>query len=201
MRFFRAPLIARFMFSGGLWKGKDKSAVYLTFDDGPNPKVTPWVLEVLAKHEIKATFFLVGKNVMQNIHLLRQIEEAGHRIGNHTMNHEKGLKTPLNEYINAVKEADSVISTELFRPPYGSLTWRQFSELLKIGKKIVFWTWLSYDFDKTISSDKIIVKAKKIRGGDILVFHDSDKSFTNLSACLEKIIYELKRKNLSFKTL
>lgn len=201
MRFFRAPLIARLFYSGGQWKGKDKNAVYLTFDDGPNPNVTPWILDLLEKHQVKATFFLVGENILKNTALLNKIVASGHSIGNHTMKHEKGLKTPLHDYINTVNQTDSLISTNLFRPPYGSLTLKQFSELQKIGKKIVFWTWLSYDFDKTISSDKIIVKAKKIRGGDILVFHDSDKSFSNLSACLEKIIYELKRKNLSFKTL
>ena len=201
MRFFRSPLVARILFPGGLWKGKDKHAVYLTFDDGPNPHVTPWVLDLLKKEDIKATFFLVGKNIIQNPELVAKIEAEGHRVGNHTMNHERGTDTELNVYLNSVSEVDRLISSDLFRPPYGRISFRQFFKLIKNGKKIVFWSWLSYDFDKEISTERIIRKAKKIKGGDILVFHDSEKSFSNLKESIEKIIYEIKAKNLSFKTL
>lgn len=201
MHFFRSPLVARILFPGGLWKGKDKNAVYLTFDDGPNPHVTPWVLELLKRQEIKATFFLVGNNIKQNPELVAKIESEGHRIGNHTMNHERGTKTKLDVYLNSVNEVDRLINTDLFRPPYGRISFWQFLKLLKNGKKIIFWSWLSYDFDNQISTEKIIEKAKKIKGGDILVFHDSEKSFSNLKGSIEKIICEIKAKNLSFKTL
>jgi peptidoglycan/xylan/chitin deacetylase (PgdA/CDA1 family) len=201
MRFFRSPLIARLLFSAGQWKGDDNSAVYLTFDDGPTPEVTLWVLNFLKEEKIKATFFLIGKNVQQNPEIVTQLLADGHRIGNHTMNHECGTKSSLNAYIDSVNQADQFMETELFRPPYGKITMNQFRTLLSKGKKIVFWSWISYDFDKNISPQEIIQKAKKIRGGDILVFHDSLKGFTNMSKSLKTIVDEIRSKKMEFKTL
>jgi len=201
MRFFRAPLIAKLLFPSGIWKGKESDSIYLTFDDGPNPEVTPWVLDLLNQFQIKATFFLVGKNVKDYPELLKRIISEGHQIGNHTMNHECGTKTGLNSYISSVSQAEIYIQSDLFRPPYGKITRNQFKKLLDGGKKIVFWSWLSYDFDKNISPKKIIQKAKDIKGGDILVFHDSEKGFPNLKNSIIEIIEQLKSRGLKFKTL
>ena len=201
MRFFRAPLIAKLLFPSGIWKGKESDSIYLTFDDGPNPEVTPWVLDLLNEFQIKATFFLVGKNVKDYPELLNRIISEGHQIGNHTMNHECGTKTGLNSYITSVSQAEIHIQSDLFRPPYGKITRNQFKKLLDGGKKIVFWSWLSYDFDKNISPKKIIQKAKDIKGGDILVFHDSEKGFPNLKNSIIEIIEQLKSRGLKFKTL
>jgi peptidoglycan/xylan/chitin deacetylase (PgdA/CDA1 family) len=201
MRFFRAPLIAKMFFPSGIWKGKETNSIYLTFDDGPSPEVTPWVLDLLKRLDIKATFFLVGKNVQELPDLLDRIISEGHQIGNHTMNHECGTKTSLNSYIASVNEAGLHIKSDLFRPPYGKITRNQFKKLIDDGKKIVFWSWLSYDFDKSISPQKIIQKATKIKGGDILVFHDSEKSFLNLKNSLIEIIEQLKNRGFEFKTL
>ena len=201
MRFFRAPLIAKLLFPSGIWKGKESDSIYLTFDDGPNPEVTPWVLDLLNEFQIKATFFLVGKNVKDYPELLNRIISEGHQIGNHTMNHECGTKTGINTYISSVSQAEIYIQSDLFRPPYGKITRNQFKKLLDGGKKIVFWSWLSYDFDKNISPKKIIQKAKDIKGGDILVFHDSEKGFPNLKNSIIEIIEQLKSRGLNFKTL
>ena len=201
MRFFRSPLIARLLFSAGQWKGDDNSAVYLTFDDGPTPEVTPWVLNFLKEEKIKATFFLIGKNVQHNPEIVTQLLADGHRIGNHTMNHECGTKSKVNSYMESVINADRFMKTDLFRPPYGKITFRQFKKLIQLRKKVVFWSWISYDFDKNISPQEIIRKAKKIKGGDILVFHDSLKSNENLRQVLFPIVDEIKQRNLTFKTL
>jgi peptidoglycan/xylan/chitin deacetylase (PgdA/CDA1 family) len=201
MRFFRAPLIAKLLFPSGIWKGKESDSIYLTFDDGPNPEVTPWVLDLLNEFQIKATFFLVGKNVKDYPELLNRIISEGHQIGNHTMNHECGTKTGINTYISSVSQAEIYIQSDLFRPPYGKITRNQFKKLLDGGKNIVFWSWLSYDFDKNISPKKIIQKAKDIKGGDILVFHDSEKGFPNLKNSIIEIIEQLKSRGLKFKTL
>jgi peptidoglycan/xylan/chitin deacetylase (PgdA/CDA1 family) len=201
MRFFRAPLIAKLLFPSGIWKGREADSIYLTFDDGPNPEVTPWVLDLLNEFQIKATFFLVGKNVEDYPELFERIIGEGHQIGNHTMNHESGTRTRLSNYLSSVDEAGTYIKSDLFRPPYGKITRSQFKSLIGLGKKIVFWSWLSYDFDKNLSSNKIIQKAKQIKGGDILVFHDSEKSKENLKMVLPPIIKEIKKRTLTFKTL
>ena len=201
MRFFRAPLIAKLFFPSGMWKGNESDSIYLTFDDGPNPEVTPWVLDLLNEFQIKATFFLVGKNVKNYPELFNRIVADGHQIGNHTMNHECGTKTGLNSYMSSVSQAEIYIQSDLFRPPYGKITRNQFKKLLYGGKNIVFWSWLSYDFDKNISPKKIIQKAKDIKGGDILVFHDSEKGFPNLKNSIIEIIEQLKSRGLKFKTL
>jgi peptidoglycan/xylan/chitin deacetylase (PgdA/CDA1 family) len=103
MRLFRSPYIARFAFRNGIWKGRDKRAIYLTFDDGPHPEVTPYVLDILKRNKIKATFFCVGNNVEKYPEVFRQILADGHQVGNHTMSHENGLKTPKNEYLHRLK--------------------------------------------------------------------------------------------------
>jgi peptidoglycan/xylan/chitin deacetylase (PgdA/CDA1 family) len=200
MRFFRSPLLARYLIRKGIWKGSDKNAIYLTFDDGPNPEVTPFVLNVLRKYKIKATFFCVGNNVKNYPEVYGQILEDGHRVGNHTMFHENGIKTSNHAYIESVENASNYIDSDLFRPPYGKVSPTQFKTLIKtLKKKVVFWTWISNDWDKTLASSEIILKAKSIRGGDILVFHDSLKAQKNLTESLEIIIQMLQKRNFHFK--
>jgi len=199
MRLFRSPYIARFAFRKGIWKGRDKRAIYLTFDDGPHPDVTPFVLNVLKKSSIKATFFCVGANVEKYPQVYRQILDDGHKVGNHTMLHENGLKTPKIDYLNSVEKAATFIESELFRPPYGKLTPFQFKYINStFKKKVIFWTWLAYDFDAKLTGKEIIKKAERIKGGDILVFHDSSKAQKNLEETLETIILMLQKRNFHF---
>ena len=200
MRLFRSPYIARFVFRNGIWKGRDKRAIYLTFDDGPHPEVTPYVLDILKRNKIKATFFCVGNNVEKYPEVYRQILADGHQVGNHTMSHENGLKTPKKEYFASVEKATTLIESELFRPPYGKITPFQFKYIFNsLKKKVIFWTWLAYDFDAKLSGKEIIKKAERIKGGDILVFHDSTKAQKNLEETLETIILMLQKRNFQFK--
>jgi peptidoglycan/xylan/chitin deacetylase (PgdA/CDA1 family) len=172
MRLFRSPYIARFVFRNGIWKGRDKRAIYLTFDDGPHPVVTPYVLDVLKNNNIKATFFCVGNNVEKYPEVYRQILEEGHQVGNHTMFHENGTKTPRKAYTDSVEKAATVIESELFRPPYGKLTPFQFKYIFSsLKKKVVFWTWLAYDFDSKLTGKEIIKKAEKIKAQIELLEH------------------------------
>lgn len=200
MRLFRSPYIARLAFRNGIWKGRDKRAIYLTFDDGPHPEVTPYVLDILKRNKIKATFFCVGNNVEKYPQVYLQILKEGHQVGNHTMSHENGLITPKKEYLSSIVNASNFIESELFRPPYGKLTPFQFKHIFSsLKKKVVFWTWLAYDFDAKLTGGEIIKKAERIKGGDILVFHDSIKAQKNLQETLETIILMLQKRNFQFK--
>ena len=200
MRLFRSPYIARFVFRNGIWKGRDKRAIYLTFDDGPHPEVTPYVLDILKKNNIKATFFCVGNNVEKYPEVYRRILQEGHKVGNHTMFHENGTKTSRKAYTDSVERAAAIIDSELFRPPYGKLTPFQFKYIFSsLKKKVIFWTWLAYDFDIKLTGKEIIKKAEKIIGGDIVVFHDSMKAQKNLQETLEAIIGMLQERNFQFK--
>jgi peptidoglycan/xylan/chitin deacetylase (PgdA/CDA1 family) len=132
--------------------------------------------------------------------VFRQILADGHQVGNHTMSHENGLKTPKNEYFASVENATTLIESELFRPPYGKITPFQFKYIFNsLKKKVIFWTWLAYDFDAKLSGQEIIKKAERIKGGDILVFHDSTKAQKNLEETLETIILMLQKRNFQFK--
>ena len=199
MRFHRVPKFLKWNYRGSIWQGK-KSDIYLTFDDGPHPVITPWVISILDKYSIKATFFCVGKNVETYPEVFEQIKTSGHVIGNHTMHHERGWHCTLDKYIDSVKQASIFIPSKLFRPPFGSITFRQFRALKKLGYKVVFWSWISYDFDKDFTGEEILKEAIRIKGGDILVFHDSDKAKMNLQNSLEEIIVLLKQKGLKFST-
>lgn len=201
MRIYRSPLLLRWLFPSAIWKGDDKRAVYLTFDDGPSEDLTPWILQTLRKAEVKATFFCVGNNVKKHPELFQQIKEEGHRVGNHTMHHENGMKTEANAYLQSVDQAHSLIQSSLFRPPYGKLTLKQYFQLKKRNIQIVFWSWLSYDFDPNQASEKVKTKAQSIKGGDILVFHDNPKSAETLTESLEEVILLLNQKQLTFKTI
>jgi len=199
MRLFRSPFIAKYLFNKGIWKGQDKTAIYLTFDDGPHPEITPWVLDLLMNEGIKATFFCIGENALAHPNLVERLKAEGHQVGNHSMKHEKGTETNFDAYITSIQKAAPITSEILFRPPYGKITSKQFKCLSK-SMKVVFWSWISYDFDATIETNNIIEKANKIKGGDILVFHDSLKAEKNLKSTLPTIIRELKSRQLQFKT-
>jgi len=201
MRFYRSPRLLRWLFPYAIWKGADKRSVYLTFDDGPSQELTPWLLETLKKAEIKATFFCVGNNVKNHPELYRQIISEGHRVGNHTMYHENGLKTTSADYLRSVKEAQEQIDSELFRPPYGKLSIKQYFQIKRLHMKVVFWSWLSYDFDQTQSVDELKKNLHTIKGGDILVFHDNPKAANTLIESLQYVIDFLNKKSFTIKTI
>ncbi len=203
MRRFHYPKWFQVFYPESVWGflRQDNKTLYLSFDDGPHPVQTRWVLDCLATHNVKATFFCLGKQAAEYPELMEEIKLKGHQIGNHTMNHLNGFKTPLETYCDDVKEASKYIASNLFRPPYGKLTPKQFKRLKTMGYKTVFWSVLTYDFDQNLNPAKIFKQIKRAKSGDILVFHDAPKAFENLKVVLPETIRYFRAKGYDFDTI
>jgi peptidoglycan/xylan/chitin deacetylase (PgdA/CDA1 family) len=199
--FFRVPFLVQLFFKRRTWRGDDSNAVYLTFDDGPDIETTPWVLDLLKRENIKATFFCIGRNIENHPSLFKEILNNGHAIGNHTYKHEKGTKTKKTAYLESVRKTETLHSSTLFRPPYGRINIFQVGQLLSMGKKIIMWTWNAQDYKKSLEHAQIIDKARTIKGRDILLFHNSKKSEQNMKNSLPEVIKIVKQKKLFFKLL
>jgi len=184
-----------------------ENKVYLTFDDGPTPEITEWVLDQLQLYDAKATFFCIGNNIEKNPEIFNKIITRGHAFGNHTFNHLKGWKTDTNEYVENtrrcslfIREKGKVISDkgdtfELFRPPYGKIKTSQSRALRRLGYKIIMWDVLTRDFDKTIAPEECLKNVlKNVETGSIIVFHDSIKAAQNLKYVLPKTLAFLKER-------
>lgn len=197
----RPPLFYRIFYPGAVWRiknGKEKT-VYLTFDDGPIPEVTPWVLDVLDTYRIKATFFCVGDNVRKHPSLYRQILKKGHITGNHTFNHIQGWKHGTDYFIANTQKANSYIQSPFFRPPHGHILHSQFVLLKKKGYKFIMWDVVTRDYSKYMTPEKVLNNVKKyVRNGSIIVFHDSLKAEKNLKYALPLAIEWLKGEGYSF---
>ena len=195
----RAPKLYRNLYKGSHWRfNMDKKVVYLTFDDGPIPELTPWVLDLLDKYNIKATFFCVGDNVKKHPDIFQAIQERGHRIGNHTFHHIQGLKTDTKSYLEDVKEAGQLIKSKLFRPPYGHMRFPQFKALKK-QYKIIMWDVVTRDYSCLMTADQVFDVVKKYtRNGSIIVFHDSLKAGDRMKESLPKSIEWLLEQGYSF---
>jgi peptidoglycan/xylan/chitin deacetylase (PgdA/CDA1 family) len=166
---------------------KDK-VVYLTFDDGPTPKVTDWVLDLLDENKAKATFFCLGNNVASHAEIYKRILAKGHSVGNHSYSHLKGFRTSSNSYVEDVDRAAEIIDSTLFRPPYGRL-WP--SQVRKLRKKyrIIMWSVLSVDYNSNVDSRQVIRNVTdNVRPGSIIVFHDSLKASKNLYKSLPEVL-------------
>lgn len=231
MRLITTPKILRLFYPSFLWEmPKGEKKLYLTFDDGPHPTITPQVLEILKKFNAKATFFCIGNNVNKYKDTFELIKNEGHAVGNHTFNHERGWKTKTSDYISSVKEADALIKSPLFRPPHGrikssqirlikklrnsksqnlrSLEIKDKSELLKFESsripefKIVAWTVISYDWDKSLSAEDCFNNViKNADDGSIIVFHDSEKAVDNMIPALTKVLEYYTDKGFTFDKL
>lgn len=211
----KTPFFFEYLFPKYHWKIKNTSQkIYLTFDDGPIPEVTEWVLDILKKENIKATFFCIGENITKHSDIFLRILKEGHSIGNHTFNHLNGWKTNSTAYITNTNRCHEAIKDQfkilekvytkpfLFRPPYGKIKNKQASELRKKGYKIVMWDVLSYDFDPNISPEKCLDHVlKNTTIGSIIVFHDSIKAKKNLEYALPKAIEKLKEKGFTFEPI
>ncbi|HRZ30962.1 MAG TPA: polysaccharide deacetylase family protein [Flavobacterium sp.] len=188
--------LIKYIFSNYVWNIPNvEKKVYLTFDDGPTPEITEWVLEQLKTYNAKATFFCIGNNIAKHPEIFKRLLNEGHTIGNHTQNHVKGWETENNTYFGEVEKCDEVISkqtnidSKLFRPPYGKIKPSQSNYLRKLGYKIIMWDVLSADFDTTISKEKCLENVlKNVESGSIIVFHDSIKAFPNLEYTLPKTL-------------
>jgi peptidoglycan/xylan/chitin deacetylase (PgdA/CDA1 family) len=165
-----------------------ENEVFLTFDDGPHPTITPFVLEQLNKYNAKGTFFCIGKNVQEFPEVYRQLIDNGHRVGNHTYNHLNGWKTNDKKYFENIGNAKKIIDSNLFRPPYGRITRFQANEMKSVFK-IIMWDVLSADFDVEISPVECYENVvKNTKPGSIIVFHDSEKAFPRLEEALPKVL-------------
>jgi peptidoglycan-N-acetylglucosamine deacetylase len=196
------PAFIRSAYRGATWR-KDhyEKSIYLTFDDGPIPEVTPWVLDILDQYGIKATFFCVGENVMRYPELYQEILRRGHRTGNHTYNHLRGFFTDTKKYLENVEKATGFIRSDLFRPPHGELRCSQMKQLKK-KYQVIQWDVITRDYNRDISGEVVLAIVKKYsRNGSIVVFHDSIKAKRNMCYAMPKAIDYLLEQGYAFKTL
>jgi peptidoglycan/xylan/chitin deacetylase (PgdA/CDA1 family) len=193
MLFVKTPVLIMKLFPELIWhfssRGEERrNHIYLTFDDGPTPGVTPWVLECLRDYNAKGTFFCLGRNVDKNPGIYQRILDEGHAVGNHTYSHLRGWKASNSEYLNDIQLASQNIQSRLFRPPYGRFRKTQIREIRK-DYSIVMWDVLSQDYDQSVSPVKCLANVEaNIRPGSIVVFHDSVKAKRNLSYALPQVL-------------
>lgn len=184
------------------WNVKNKAnSIYLTFDDGPIPDITPKVLALLKKYGAKATFFMVGENVKRYPEVYKQVVADGHMVGNHTFNHLKGFSTANSDYYSNIAKAGKYIDSILFRPPHGQITPSQIKNVSK-NYKIVMWSLLSGDFDSKISPENCTKNViDNTKSGSIVVFHDSLKAEKNMLPALRNTLEYFSKKNFTFNSL
>ena len=195
--------LSGFLFPGLTWKKPPKNKqLYLTFDDGPHPVITPKVLNILDVYDAKATFFCVGENVKNNGDTYQEILKRGHKTGNHSFHHLNGWKTPNKDYISNVKMCAEHVQSSLFRPPHGRIKPKQIKVLRKEGYSIIMWTVLTKDYKENGDQKKMLkIAIKKTNPGSIIVFHDSEKAADNLLYMLPEFLEYFTRKGYTFKTL
>ena len=196
MRFYRSYRLFQVLFQKCLWHGNpSEKVVHLTFDDGPTPEVTPFVLSELAKYDAQATFFCVGENVERYPDIFQSVLKAGHSVGNHTYSHLSAWQHSNKSWRHDFEKAEALIDSRLMRPPYGKLTWRLQRYLVKKKFKPVMWSFITYDFDKTSDPERAIrqLKSRK-RNGEIVVMHDQPKATENIKVILPALL-EIYSKN------
>lgn len=198
---YQIPTCLQRLYGGVAWRMDTPGKVMLTFDDGPIPEVTPKILAILREKQVPATFFVVGDNVRKHPGLLQSIVAEGHRIGNHTFHHLRGLKTSTEDYLRDVEACQSLIGqqSKLFRPPHGRMRFSQKRALRKMGYEIVLWDVLTHDYNPRYSKDKMLrIVDRYVRDGSIIVFHDSLRSNERMLATLPAVIDLLRTKGYSF---
>ena len=194
------PRFIRQLYPRACWRmDASERSVYLTFDDGPIPEVTPWVLDVLDKYGIKATFFVVGDNVRKHPDVYRMVVERGHRIGNHTHNHLKGFEHHTDSYVSNVEKAENFVHSNLFRPPHGFMRMSQYRALSE-RYRIIMWDLVTRDYNPKLTGDEVLSKVKRYaRNGSIITFHDSLRATHNLYYALPRAIEWLLSEGYEFK--
>ena len=200
--FVKIPKIIQLLYPSITWRKKTSSnEIWLTFDDGPDPIATPWILKILQEKEIKATFFLIGKNMQEFPLLVQQILNEGHSIGNHSYSHMNGWKNKTKNYINDINKCQDLMPKNLlFRPPYGKITCCQINKLKKIYN-IILWDIMAYDFKKNITAYQIKKNIlQNINKGSIVVLHNNQKSYKNLKPILSEVIDSIKDSGFKFSS-
>jgi peptidoglycan-N-acetylglucosamine deacetylase len=202
MKTASVPIFLRMFYPSLLWSmPQGNKQLYLTFDDGPHPEITPRVLDLLAKYDARATFFCVGENVAGNPKTYQQILDAGHLTGNHTYNHLNGWKTPLKEYYDSTNKCRELVDSIYFRPPYGRINPCQI-QTLKKEYTIVMWSVLSYDYDHETSAEQCLdYVMRHTNDGAIIVFHDSEKAAPNLFKTLPLVLDHFTKEGYRFERL
>lgn len=197
------PRIYRALYPRTIWRLplEGQKVVYLTFDDGPIPQITPWVLDLLDKYGIKATFFCVGDNVCKHPEVYADVLNRGHRVGNHTFNHLQGIRTWTKNFVQNANLAHEYIESNLFRPPHGHMRFPQYL-VLKKKYQIVMWDVVTRDYSKLMAPTDVFNNVKKYtRNGSIIVFHDSLKAEKNMKEALPQSIEWLIKEGYSFRVL
>jgi len=202
MRLVKTPRVLPLLFPWGEWRETvDEKVIYLTFDDGPVPEATPFVIDLLKAWNARATFFCVGANAGRHPSLLQDLLSGGHRLGNHTFDHLDGWKTSAEEYLENISRCAAVVSSKLFRPPYGKINLRAIAEI-RLHYRVVFWDVVSYDFDASFRPEECIAQtAQAARPGSIVVFHDSLKAFSTLKTVLPALLERWTLEGFQFKAL
>lgn len=219
---YQIPTFLQRLYGGVVWRASlprplsprgERGDVYLTFDDGPRPEITPQLLDILKEEGVRATFFMVGENAARYPELVERVRREGHTIGNHTYHHVKGWKVSVEEYIEEVMRAQKVLTPprlssgeengcKPFRPPYGKMTWRQKRALRQMGYDIYLWDVLTHDYDKDYSSERMLeIIRQYTRPGSIINFHDSVKSADRTPETVKKAIQWLKQEGYSLLPL
>ncbi len=201
----KTPWLLKNFYPECIWDIKTKEKVlYLTFDDGPHPVATPFVLEELKKHNAKATFFCIGKRVEEYFDIYKKIIEEGHAVGNHTYDHLNGWKTKDQIYLDNIFKAKKIIDSNLFRPPYGRITKFQLKQLSaeKYKLKPIMWSVLSGDFDKEVSGEECYhTVVKNAKQGAVVVFHDSEKALDRLRYALPLVLKHFTENGFEFRSI
>jgi peptidoglycan/xylan/chitin deacetylase (PgdA/CDA1 family) len=202
MYFVKAPFFLKWLYPGLTWhKSRKEKCLYITFDDGPIPDVTPEVINILKKFDVKATFFCVGDNITRYPEIAKQLIDEGHKIGNHTFNHLKGWNHTFEKYTENVQKCQELTQTTLFRPPYGRATRKQL-KYLKKQYEVIMWDVLSGDFDLHLTPQQCLNNVlKHTENGSIIVFHDNIKAIPRLLYTLPRALEQWKLEGYTFKLL
>ncbi|CAG5086883.1 polysaccharide deacetylase family protein [Parvicella tangerina] len=200
--FVKTPKLLHSLYRDAVWFIPNaENKIFLTFDDGPVEGITSSCLDILATHDVKATFFCVGENIINNKSIFERIKKEGHTVGHHSYNHLKGWKTQNEVYFENVKQGANLVNTPLFRPPYGKIKRSQINHL-KSAYKIIMWDVLSGDFDPKVSTDQCVKNVlKHTESGSIIVMHDNEKCGKKMLLALPEIITNLKSSGFQFSTL
>lgn len=204
MYLVKTPFLLRWLYPDLVWKKPSANTIYITFDDGPIPEVTPFVLNALADYDAKATFFCIGDNVRKYPEIYQEVIKAGHSIGNHTFNHLNGWNTDDEKYLENIGECAEYVKSDLFRPPYGKIKKSQIRKLKTRHPdiKVIMWDVLSGDFDQNLSPENCLENVLRTTApGSIIVFHDSLKAFERLKYVLPKALDYWSDKGFVFKNL
>ncbi len=196
--YFHFPKFLRRMMPTMLWKVDSSDSVYLTFDDGPTPKITEQILDILDNYGAKATFFCLGNNAEVYPELVEEIVARGHAIGNHSYNHTRGWLTTTEDYMASAYRAGQFLPhTRLFRPPYGRIAVREVRRMRSQGWRVVMWNSISEDYDHKVTPQRCAQKVTRhLRAGNIIVFHDSVKASKNMLYALPKVLEAIKKRGL-----